>query len=609
MKIEVDTEGYQPRKGGLVLLLSLVGLLFFTFVIRFWYLQIHRGDEFAQQAQANRLRQEWLYASRGVIRDVNGVMLAENRPAFGLALIREDCRDVSATLAQVSAWVGIPQEQLEARFQQDRRKIKPFEPILLLSDMSFEQVARIEGQLMHWPGLEIVTRAKRFYPEGKEFSHILGYVAEANEKELADDPYLALGDTVGKQGIEYVFEQRLRGRKGLNSVEVDVLGRSLGKTLQEKPRNGENLQLCLDAGLQKKLFALLGDQTGSIVVLEPHTGRLRALVTAPSYDNNMFVGGLSQKDWVALRDDPFHPLQNRAIQSVYPPGSVWKLMMAGLFLKEGVSPSQKIVCTGAVQMGNRVFRCWSRWGHGGADLIRSLMQSCDVYYYTLGEKMGIDRINAFARACGFGSRTGIDLPYEKAGLVPSREWKKRRSGEPWYRGETLNVSIGQGYTLTTPLQVATFVGALLNGGKLLKPQLLEDAEPEVRGVIPISDQHRKLILEGMRQTADTGTAKVLRRTDAVIGGKTGTAQVVRVRMVGDRRQRKEEMAYLERDHAWIASWGSKDGVDVVVVVMLEHGGGGSSAAGPVARDVYNILYGTPLGPQAKKPVGRTARED
>ena len=609
MKIEVDTEGYQPRKGGLVLLLSLVGLLFFTFVIRFWYLQIHRGDEFAQQAQANRLRQEWLYASRGVIRDVNGVMLAENRPAFGLALIREDCRDVSATLAQVSAWVGIPQEQLEARFQQDRRKIKPFEPILLLSDMSFEQVARIEGQLMHWPGLEIVTRATRFYPEGKEFSHILGYVAEANEKELADDPYLALGDTVGKQGIEYVFEQRLRGRKGLNSVEVDVLGRSLGKTLQEKPRNGENLQLCLDAGLQKKLFALLGDQTGSIVVLEPHTGRLRALVTAPSYDNNMFVGGLSQKDWVALRDDPFHPLQNRAIQSVYPPGSVWKLMMAGLFLKEGVSPSQKIVCTGAVQMGNRVFRCWSRWGHGGVDLIRSLMQSCDVYYYTLGEKMGIDRINAFARACGFGSRTGIDLPYEKAGLVPSREWKKRRSGEPWYRGETLNVSIGQGYTLTTPLQVATFVGALLNGGKLLKPQLLEDAEPEVRGVIPISDQHRKLILEGMRQTADTGTAKVLRRTDAVIGGKTGTAQVVRVRMVGDRRQRKEEMAYLERDHAWIASWGSKDGVDVVVVVMLEHGGGGSAAAGPVARDVYNILYGTPLGPQAKKPVGRTARED
>ncbi len=593
MKIEVDTEAYQPRKNGLFLLLTLVGLFFFTFIIRFWYLQIHRGSEYTQQAQANRLRQERIYASRGIIRDVNGVVLAENRPAFGLALIREDCPDIPATLAAVSTWLGIPQEQLDARFQQDRHRIKPFEPILLLSDISFEQVARIEGQLVHWPGIDVITRARRFYPAGQEFSHILGYVAEANEKELAEDSYLSLGDNVGKQGVEYVFEQLLRGHKGLNSVEVDALGRSLGRTLQEKPKNGESLRLCLDAELQKKLFALLGNQAGSIVVLEPHTGRLRALVTAPSYDNNRFTSGLSQKDWESLRDDPRHPLQNRTIQSVYPPGSVWKLMMAGLFLKEGVSPGQKVFCSGSVQMGNRVFRCWSRWGHGNVDLVHSLMQSCDVYYYTLGEKMGIDKINAFAESCGFGIITGIDLPYEKAGIVPSREWKKRRFDDTWYRGETLNVSIGQGYTLTTPLQVATFVAALVNGGKLLKPQLLEDAEPEVRGIIPFSDAHRKFVLEGMRQTVDKGTAGVLRRADAVIGGKTGTAQVVRLRMVGERRQRRDEMAYLERDHSWIASWGSKNGEDVVVVVMIEHGGGGGTVAGPIARDVYTVLYGTP----------------
>ena len=607
--IQLETEGYQPPKAGLALLQCLVGLLFFTFVLRFWYLQIHRGADYEQQAQANHLRQESVYASRGLIRDAGGVLLAENRPAFGLALIREDCKDIAATLAQVSEWAGIPLEQLTARFEQDRRKVKPFEPILLLTDMDFEQVARIEAQLLHWPGLEIVTRSKRHYPEGKEFAHILGYVAEANEKELAADPYLALGDTVGKQGLEYVFEERLRGHKGLYSVEVDVLGRSLGKTLTEEPQNGENLRLCLDVQLQKKLAALLGDQTGSIVVMEPHTGRLRALVTNPSYDNNLFVGGLSQKTWESLRDDPFHPLQNRAIQSVYPPGSVWKLMMAGLFLKEGVSPSTRVVCTGSVKLGNREFRCWRRGGHGAVDMVQSLLHSCDVYYYVLGEKMGIDRIEAFARACGFGAPTGIDLPHEKSGLVPSRAWKKRRSGEPWYRGETLNVSIGQGYTLITPLQMAHFVSALLNGGKLLKPQLLMDAEPEVRGTLPFSAEARKLVVEGMRVTADVGTAKVLRRTDAVSGGKTGTAQVVKIRMVGDRRQRKEEMAYLERDHAWIASYGRKDGEDIVVVVMLEHGGGGSSAAGPVARDVYNILYGTPLGPQPRKPVGRTPRQD
>lgn len=434
-------------------------------------------------------------------------------------------------------------------------------------------------------------------------------MAEANEQELAADPYLALGDTVGKQGLEYVFEQRLRGHKGLYNVEVDVLGRSLGKTLVEEPQNGENLQLCLDTKLQKQLAALLGDQTGSIVVMEPQTGRLLALVTNPSYDNNVFVGGLSQKDWVALRDDPFHPLQNRAIQSVYPPGSVWKLMMAGLFLKEGISPSFRVVCTGAVKLGNREFRCWRKGGHGAVDMIQSLLHSCDVYYYVLGEKLGIDRIESFAKACGFGAPTGIDLPHEKSGLVPSRAWKKRRSGEAWYRGETLNVSIGQGYTLVTPLQMANFVSSLLNGGKLMKPQLLVDAKPEVRGNIPFSEEARKLVLEGMRVTADVGTAKVLRRTDAVIGGKTGTAQVVKIRMVGERRQRTAEMAYLERDHAWIASYGRKDGKDVVVVVMLEHGGGGSSAAGPVARDVYNILYGTPIGPQPQRAVTRTVRED
>ena len=607
-RVGVET-AYQPRKGGLVLLLCLIALLFFVFTIRFWFLQIHRGADYDQQAQANRLRQEWLYASRGVIRDAKGILLAENRPAFGLALVREDCPDVSATLAQVSAWVGVPLEQLQNRFQQDKRKLKPFEPILLLSNMSFDQVARIESEIMRWPGLEIVTRSKRFYPQGNEFSHILGYVAEANEKELAADSYLSLGDSVGKQGIEYVFEQRLRGQKGLYSVEVDVLGRVLGKNLMDDPHNGESLKLSIDSELQKKLSALLGDQTGSIVVMEPHTGRLRALVTNPSYDNNLFVDGLSQKDWLALRDNPFRPLQNRAIQSVYPPGSVWKLMMSGLFLKEGISPDYSVTCTGSVKLGNREFRCWSRWGHGAVNLLRSLMQSCDVYYYVLGEKIGIDKLNAFARACGFGSRTGIDLPYEKAGLVPSREWKKKRSGEVWYRGETLNVAIGQGYTLTTPLQVAHFVSALLNDGVLLKPQLLLDAPPEEQGRIPISSRHCKMILEAMRQTADTGTAKVLRRTDAVIGGKTGTAQVVKIRMVGDRRQKKEEMAYLERDHAWIASWGRKDNEDLVVVVMLEHGGGGSAAAGPVARDVYNILYGTPLGPQAPREVGRSARQD
>lgn len=592
MKIQIDSEGYQPRKGGLLLLQCIVGLFFCIFVLRFWYLQVHKADEFSRQSRENRLRNELVYATRGVIRDANGELLAENRTAFGLTLTREDCRDVPATLAQVSAWTGVPLERMVIKFQQDSQKAKPFEPILLLSDLPFDKVVHIEARLLFWPGLQIVTHSKRAYPYADIFAHILGYVAEANTKELEADKSLSLRDTIGKQGIEYVLEQRLRGRKGRYSVEVDVLGRSLGRHLLESPQNGENVVLNIDARLQQSIVDILGEQTGSVVVMEPDTGRVLALVTTPAYDNNMFIGGLSQKDWDALRENPRHPLQNRAIQSVYPPGSVWKLMMAAMFLEKGISPKQRVLCTGEIKLGNQTFRCWRRGGHGHVDLEASLVNSCDVYYYTMGERLGIDNIESFARACGFGAPTGIELPYEKAGLVPSRSWKRRRFGERWQRGETLNVSIGQGHTLTTPLQVATFVGALLNGGKLMEPHLVGDAPPKATGEIPVSAAHRKFLIDSMRATVEspTATARVLLRTDAVIGGKTGTAQVVKLRMAGERRLRTDEVSYLERDHAWMASWGLRNGKTVIVVAMVEHGGGGASVAGPIVRRVYDAYY-------------------
>ena len=592
MKIHVDSEGYQPRKEGLLLLQCIVGLFFCLFVTRFWYLQVHKGDEFTRQSRENRLRGELVYAARGGIRDVNGELLAENRTAFGLALTREDCRDVPATLAQVSEWTGVPLERMVAKFHQDSQKAKPFEPILLLSDLSFDKVVHMEARLLFWPGLQIVTHSKRAYPYADIFAHILGYVAEANVKELEADPSLSLRDTIGKQGIEYMLDSRLRGRKGRYSVEVDVLGRSLGRSLTESPQNGETVSLTIDARLQQSIVDILGEQTGSVVVMDPDTGNILALVTTPSYDNNLFIGGLSQKDWDSLRDNPRHPLQNRAIQSVYPPGSVWKLMMAGLFLEKGISPKQRVTCTGEVKLGNQTFRCWRKGGHGSVDMEGSLVNSCDVYYYTMGEKIGIDNIEAYAKACGFGAPTGIELPYEKSGLVPSRAWKRRRFSERWQRGETLNVSIGQGYTLTTPLQVATFVSALLNGGKLLEPHLIGGTPPKVRATIPATAAHRKFLVDSMRATVESpsATAKVLLRPDAIMGGKTGTAQVVKLRMSGERRLRTDEVAYLERDHAWMASWGQRNGKTIVVVAMIEHGGGGASVAGPVVKKVYDAYY-------------------
>lgn len=591
LKIQVEPENYQPPRSGMLLLQCMVGMLFFIFVVRFWYLQVHKGEDFARQAQENRLREERIFAPRGLITDVNGVVLADNRLAYGLTLVREDCRDIPATLAQISAWTGIPLDRIIAKYHQDRLKVKSFEPLLLITDMDFELVSRIEAELIYWPGLEIVVRSKRNYPEGPLYAHVLGYVAEANEKEMEADKSLAMGDLVGKQGLELVLERRLRGNKGLYQIEVDVLGRSLGKTLLEEPRSGQEARLSLDTRIQQAAWDALDGQAGCVVVMEPDTGKLRALVTSPSYDNNLFAAGISHKDWEELRTNKRFPLQNRVIQSVYPPGSVWKLMMAAMFLEEGIRPAESVFCSGQVKLGNQIFRCWKRGGHGSVDMTQAIVGSCDVYFYHFAEKLGVDRIERFAKAAGFGAPTGIDLPHEKSGLVPSKAWKRRRFGQGWARGETLNVSIGQGFTLVTPLQVAVNVAALLNGGKLVKPQLLADAPVEVRGIMPGKSQTRDFVVNAMRKTAAVGTARVVGRKDADMGGKSGTAQVVKLKMNKDRRLKSSEMAYEQRDHAWMATWGIKDDKKYVVVVMVEHGGGGSSTAGPIAKKIYDALFG------------------
>lgn len=609
LRIQVESEGYQPPRSGVILLQVLVGLLFFIFVVRFWYLQVHRGAEFARQAQENRLRQERIFAPRGRILDDQGKVLADNRTAYGLSLVREDCHDIPATLAQISTWSGIPLAQIREKYQQDRFKVKSFEPLLMITDIDFDLVARIESEVHAWPGLEIVVRTKRSYPEKDLFAHVLGYVAEANEQEMAADSALAMGDLVGKQGLELELEKRLRGRKGLYDVEVDAHARVLGKILREEPRGGHELRLSLDRDLQQAAWDALGGEAGCVVVMEPDTGKLRALVTSPAYDNNLFAAGISQRDWDALRTNNRFPMQNRVIQSVYPPGSVWKLVMAGLFLEHGINPRETVFCPGQVKLGNQIFRCWKRGGHGTMNLESSLINSCDVYYYLMAERLGIDKLEEFAKASGFGRPTGIDLPHEKSGLVPSREWKKRRFGRAWVRGETYNVSIGQGYTLVTPVQMAVYVSALLNGGKLLKPQLLNEARREVKGSVPARPETLKFVVDAMRKTAGAGTARVVSRKDADMGGKTGTAQVVKLKMAaGDRRLRSSEMEYAQRDHAWIATWGVKDGKAYVVVVMVEHGGGGSSVAGPVAKKVYDHIFGPDMGaPPAPPAAPQTAR--
>ena len=597
MAIDVASEGYQPPKLGILLLYSLVALIFLLFVLRFWYLQILHGEEFAQKANANRIRLERVYATRGIIFDLHGRLLAENRPAYALSITREDCPDIPATLAQVSQWTSIPLPALRARFMQDRLRVKSFHPQIIATDVPFEKILDIEQKIHQWPGLSVETRQRRYYPHGPLFAHVLGYVAEANEQELREDSRLALGDIVGKQGLELVMENFLRDTKGQNSVEVDALGRPLNRRPQEPPQAGENLRLSLDIDLQQAASEALGEHAGAVVVLDPYSGKLRALVTHPSYDNNMFTTTLSRRDWAALVDDPRHPLQNRAIQSVYPPGSVWKLMMAGLFLEQNIDPRTTVVCRGQIAIGTLIFRCWRESGHGPMNMMQSLIHSCNVYYYEMAQRVGIDNMERFARASGFGRPTGIDLPHERSGIVPGREWKRRRFNESWQRGDTINASSGQGYTLVTPIQMAVFVAALINDGKILKPSLIENEPPEITGMLPIPAEHRSFILESMRLAVASGTAQRMRRPDAVMGGKTGTAQVGRL---GERRLRTHELEYHLRNHAWLAAWGAKDGQTYVVVVMAEHGGGGGATAGPIVARVFEALFGPVPGSDAAR---------
>ncbi len=600
LKIPVETEEYQAPRSGMLLLQGLVALFFLVFVVRFWYLQVHKGEAYAERAQLNRMREERILAPRGLIMDSEGVILADNILTYGLSIVREDVVDLPATLAQVSAWTGVDHAALLEKFRKDKRKVQSFEPMPLVSDLDLSLVAQIEAELLNWPGLEVISQAKRTYPMGAIYAHILGYVAEANEKEMSQNSELAMGDLVGKQGLELVLEEQLRGRKGLYQREVDVLGRSLSKNLVTEPRGGSSMRLAIDTRIQQAAWAALDGHTGSIVVMDPDTGKLVALVTAPAYDNNLFTSGISHKDWNALRENPRFPLQNRVIQSVYPPASVWKLVMTGLFLEQGIDPKESHYCAGEVKLGNRIFRCWHP-GHGSVDMTRALTESCDIYYYLMGERLGIDNIERYAKASGFGEPTGIILPHEKGGLVPSKAWKKERFNVSWVRGDTYNISIGQGFGLVTPLQVATYISALLNGGQLLQPQVVDVPEPVIQGQIPATGKHRDFIINAMRKTADTGTAKVIRREDADMGGKTGTAQVVKLKLDGKRRIKNDELEYLQRDHAWIATFGMKEDQRYVVVVMLEHGGGGSSAAGPVAKKMYDALFGVEVPPEEKMP--------
>ena len=555
----------------------------------YWYVQIAEGANYRQMADENRLRKLSAEAPRGLIRDRHHRPLVENVPSYSLYIDRTRSEG-DAGLRFAAQVLDVPVQDLEAVLETHRRTPR-FQPVRLAAQLTLTQVSQLEALKLELPELEIVVEHLRLYRHAGQTAHLLGYLGEIDESRLrSEGSDYRSGDQVGKKGVEEIYEATLRGQRGEHIVVVDSRGRVVGEQEQISAVAGQDVTLTIDLDLQQTAVQQLEGRVGSIVALDPRNGQILAMVSSPAFDSNLFARRLRPEEWQQLVSDPNHPLQNRAIQNTYPPGSVFKIVMALAGLDQGkIDPQQtRVFCPGYSTLYNNRYRCWRAGGHGWVNLETSLRYSCNVYYHSLSQQLDIDQISHYARMFGLGRKTAIDLKGEKAGLVPSKAWSLEARGTPWYAGETISVATGQGPILVTPLQVAVMLAATANGGYLVHPHLAIDAQTpsphDPRDQLPLQPEHLNLVREALRSTVHhpEGTGREVRIDGLQVAGKTGTAQVIAQEV----RTTNDELAPEHRDHAWFASYAPVDDPQLVVVVFVEHGGGGSTAAAPLAKAVF-----------------------
>ncbi|MFP3342076.1 penicillin-binding protein 2 [Halomonas sp. SIMBA_159] len=567
-------------------------------VSRLGYLQIVQHDLYSTRSEKNRVRVEPLPPNRGLIYDRNGALLAENRPTYNLTFVRERVDDLDDTLALLVDLLELPEEEIEAFQVRSRQRQRPFQPALLMSDLSEEQIARLAVNRHQLPGVEVEAQLLRYYPDAEVMAHALGYVGRINAEELQDlDPGRYAGTHfIGKTGVERFYETELHGEAGLRKVETNARGRVLRELGRTDPVPGANLTLTLDRSLQMLAYELLDGRRGSIVAIVPGTGEILAMVSTPGFDSNQFVTGIDVASYRALQEDIDLPLFNRAIRGHYPPGSTIKPFLALAGLVDGViTPDSTINDPGFYQLPNdsRRYRNWLRWGHGRVDMERSIAVSNNTYYYTLAHDLGIDKLHEQMTNFGFGQRVAHDVQGESTGLMPSRDWKRARFNQPWYPGETLSVGIGQGYWQVTPLQLASATAALANRGHWVKPRLaLRLGEEPVPQVLPdtlpdiqlANDNWWNRVYSGMEKVL-TGSEGTARRTGVGLeyrmGGKSGTAQVFSLGQ--DQRYNADELEERLRDHALFMAFAPIEDPQIAVSVIVENAGGGSTHAAHLAR--------------------------
>ncbi len=578
-------------------------ILLLLLILHLVKLQIVDHTHFTTLSRDNRVKVEPLPPTRGLIYDRNGVILAQNLPTHSLEITPERVKDLDKTLRELGKIISISENDRK-RFNRLKSHQRRFDSIPIKVQLTDEEVARFAVNRHLFPGVDIQAKLLRDYPLKDVTAHILGYVGRINKRELQIiDTSSYSGTThIGKNGIEKYYEEALHGQVGLQQVEINALGRVIRVLESTPPVPGMDLHLTLDASLQRVAIEAFAEENGAAVAIDPQTGDILAMVSKPGFDPNLFVEGISSADYDALQNSDEKPLFNRAIRGQYPPGSAIKPFIGLGGLENGImTTEQKTYCPGFFQLPNHShkYRDWKKSGHGPVDLYQAIAQSCDVYYYDLAQQMGIDKLAEYLAHFGFGQKTGVDITGELGGLLPSREWKRNSKNQPWYPGETLITGIGQGYFLTTPLQLASATATLANRGARLQPRIVKairhSGEPDLREQ-PIvqqqqisrqSDAHWDSIVEAMIEVIEgvRGTARLIRNTDYRIAGKTGTAQVFTIKQ--EEKYDEEKVEKKMRDHALFIAFAPAKAPRIAVAVIVENGGHGGSVAAPIAKSIMD----------------------
>ncbi len=571
---------------------------------RLYWLQVVNHDYYQMLSENNRLRLRTVRAPRGPIFDRNGKPIAETQGSFDLVCSPVDVSDPSGEVRFLSQIVEFDADEDEILEKiRKARSANPYSSITVARDLRFEQVSALEFNREALPGFSIMVEAKRSYPLGAAFAHVVGYVGEVSQDELdrSEDERLSAGDIVGKYGLERALDDELRGVNGGRKVEVDAAGRDQRLVEEVPPQTGAAVYTTLDADLQKVAQDAMGSRAGAVIALEPGTGDVLAFYSAPAFDPNVFVRGIRRAAWQALNADPRKPMQNKGLQGTYAPGSTVKPFLALAALEGGLQDrSARVNCTGSYRLGNRVFRCWKEKGHGPTDMYRAIVQSCDVYFYTLGLKLGPQPVASLEKDAGLGTITGIDLQGERKGLVPDEEWKRKALKERWYDYESVLLGIGQGAIHLTPLEMVVGYATLATGGEVWRPHVVsrvvrpdgstEGEKPELLRKLPWKPANVEFIHKALAGVVnDYGTGGAAKVPGVVVGGKTGTAQVASMK---GKVVKSEDLPYQIRDHAWFVGFAPVDEPKIAVVALVEHGGHGGSAAAPIVKAVMQEFFRT-----------------